>query len=629
MTSAAVRWLVLIAVLAAASTARAEAGEGRGAPVESCLACHRERAGKAAAVDESGIKRSVHGKLACTACHADLAGARVGALHPRSAAVSRQLAPRMCARCHGAREGSAGERYLRGAHGLRLVGRGLLVAASCLDCHGAHEVTPGAAIDRRELTAVCGRCHRGALAGWRAGVHATGGPRWGKTTPSCLDCHRTHDNLEIDSPGWRAEAGRRCGECHAAERERYRASFHGKALDLQHRRAAGCPDCHGSHPIRSLAADGSPTAGLSRIETCRTCHPGANAAFATYMPHPDVHDRARHGAIYWARLLLIVLLVGVFAFFGVHSVLWLVRSLVFRRTSPEVFRAERERAHKQGAGKIYARFRPIDRYCHVLMMCAFVLLVATGMPLRYHDHDFARRWVQALGGIDLLRVLHRLGAILAFVSFGMHLYGLGAALYHNRQRVVDEQGRVSLRALLRFAFGPDSPAPNRQDFRDCWAHQKWFLGRGPRPQFDRWTYWEKFDYAAVFWGMALMGISGLMLWFPRGAAFFVPGWLINVAAVVHSSEALLAVGFVVLFHFFNVHLRVDKFPLDTSIFTGRISEEEMLTERRRLYERLQADGRLAEERRRAATSPVRILWLAVVVVSMLAVFWNLAARLTG
>jgi hypothetical protein len=122
---------------------------------------------------------------------------------------------------------------------------------------------------------------------------------------------------------------------------------------------------------------------------------------------------------------------------------------------------------------------------------------------------------------------------------------------------------------------------------------KWFFGRGPRPRFDRYTYWEKFDYWAVFWGMGIIGASGLLLWFPVFFARIVPGWVFNVAMLVHGEEALLAVGFIFTLHFFNGHLRPDKFPMDTVIFTGRLTIEELKHERADEYARLEREGALA------------------------------------
>ena len=134
--------------------------------------------------------------------------------------------------------------------------------------------------------------------------------------------------------------------------------------------------------------------------------------------------------------------------------------------------------------------------------------------------------------------------------------------------------------------------PNLKDLEDIIGHFKWFVGKGPRPQFDRYTYWEKFDYWAVFWGMFIIGGSGLLLWFPFFFSQFLPGWIFNIATLVHGEEALLAVGFIFTIHFFNGHIRPEKFPMDTVIFTGRVSEHEMREERSTEYGRLVSEGRL-------------------------------------
>lgn len=135
---------------------------------------------------------------------------------------------------------------------------------------------------------------------------------------------------------------------------------------------------------------------------------------------------------------------------------------------------------------------------------------------------------------------------------------------------------------------------NMQDLKDFWATFKWFLGLGPKPGYGRWTYWEKFDYFAVFWGVAVIGFSGLILWFPEFFTTLFPGWLINVAMIIHSDEALLAVGFIFTIHFFNTHLRPDAFPMDTVIFTGTVPVEEYKHDRPREYEELEKSGKLDE-----------------------------------
>jgi cytochrome b subunit of formate dehydrogenase len=134
--------------------------------------------------------------------------------------------------------------------------------------------------------------------------------------------------------------------------------------------------------------------------------------------------------------------------------------------------------------------------------------------------------------------------------------------------------------------------PNKNDWQDLKATLKWFVGAGPRPRYGRWTYWEKFDYFAVFWGVVVIGSTGLMLWFPEFFTKLLPGWFINVATIIHSDEALLAVGFIFTVHFFNTHFRPDKFPMDTVIFTGRVPIQEFRLDRPREFEELVRTGRL-------------------------------------
>jgi cytochrome b subunit of formate dehydrogenase len=110
--------------------------------------------------------------------------------------------------------------------------------------------------------------------------------------------------------------------------------------------------------------------------------------------------------------------------------------------------------------------------------------------------------------------------------------------------------------------------------------------------FDRWTYWEKFDYWAPFWGMFIIGLSGLTLWFPVFFGKFLPGWAFNVATIVHGEEAFLAAVFLFTVHFFNCHFRPEKFPVDVIMFTGSQTLAEFQHERPLEYARLVREGKL-------------------------------------
>jgi cytochrome b subunit of formate dehydrogenase len=223
------------------------------------------------------------------------------------------------------------------------------------------------------------------------------------------------------------------------------------------------------------------------------------------------------------------------------------------------------------------RFDAFDRGLHLALMTSFLGLAATGLPLLFIEAPWAPRLSRLFGGVAAAGTLHRVFAVVLIGTFLAHL----ARLF---QRIV-----LRKEPLL---WGPASMVPQPRDLREFAAHMKWFVGRGPRPAFDHFTYWEKFDYWAVFWGMAIIGGSGLMLWFPEAFARIVPGQAFNIALVVHGEEALLAVAFIFTIHFFNGHFRPEKFPIDTVIFTGSVPETELQEERPGEYERLARDGRL-------------------------------------
>ena len=147
------------------------------------------------------------------------------------------------------------------------------------------------------------------------------------------------------------------------------------------------------------------------------------------------------------------------------------------------------------------------------------------------------------------------------------------------------------KTLFGFILDPESLVPNLNDLKELIATVKWFFG-GPRPYYGHWTYWEKFDFMAVFWGIAVIGSSGMALWFPEIFSMVLPGWGLNVATIIHSDEALLAAGFIFTIHFYNTHLRPDKFPLDPVIFVGKITVDELKHERPREYDQLVESGEL-------------------------------------
>jgi cytochrome b subunit of formate dehydrogenase len=227
---------------------------------------------------------------------------------------------------------------------------------------------------------------------------------------------------------------------------------------------------------------------------------------------------------------------------------------------------------------MYQRFDRFARVLHGLMMLSFLGLAATGLPLLFNGAIWAGHMARMFGGFHSAGILHRLFAVLMIGCFVAHVM----QLLH----------RLFVRKELEILWGPASLVPQPRDVVEMLQHLRWFARLGPRPQFDHFTYWEKFDYWAVFWGMGIIGGSGLVLWFPGFFSHILSGSLFNVALLIHKEEALLAVGFIFTIHFFNSHLRPEKFPMDTVIFTGRITEHELREERQDEYRRLSADQQL-------------------------------------
>ena len=228
----------------------------------------------------------------------------------------------------------------------------------------------------------------------------------------------------------------------------------------------------------------------------------------------------------------------------------------------------------------FQRFTRLNRVLHILMIVSFMTLALSGMTLKFSYTKWAVILSHLLGGFESAGYIHRFAAVIMFSVFITHLIDL-----YN-------QKRKESKSLLQMIFGKDSMMFNKKDLQDFINSMKWFLGFGERPQYGRWTYWEKFDYFAVFWGIFVIGSTGLTLWFPEFFTNFFPGWVINVATIIHSDEALLATGFIFTIHFFNTHLRPEKFPMDIVIFSGRVPVEEYKIDRPQEYQELVESGKL-------------------------------------
>ncbi|MCB2219982.1 MAG: hypothetical protein KQI35_06260 [Bacteroidetes bacterium] len=553
-------------------------------PVD-CSNCHAEVSN---VYNSSGHGKAHFKKIEnapyCTDCHGTH---RVQSRYDDTAPTYRAAIPTLCGECHredgkavemaDLKEVDAFRDYSSSVHGRGLTEKGLLPSAVCTDCHTTHyilkESDENSSINPKNIPATCATCHKGIYDDYISSDHAINQDEGMKNYPTCADCHTAHIISDITQDAFMNEVTHQCGNCHEDLSETYMETYHGKAYQLGYLEAAKCSDCHGAHRIYNSNNPLSSVSSANIVETCKQCHPDANVRFTGYLTHATHHNKDKYPALYYTFWGMTSLLVGVFGFFGIHLLLWLPRSIQGMRKRKE---------HRKMASSNYhiRRFSRSQRITHIFVILSFIMLALTGMMLKFAGMPWANWLSRILGGVHVAGNIHRFAAVITFGYFIFHVVSL------IRMKI---KRRIP---IGRFIFGKNSLMFNGQDIKDFWGTIKWFVGAGPRPNYGRWTYWEKFDYMAVFWGVAVIGFSGLILWFPEYFTTVLPGWAINVAMIIHSDEALLAVGFIFTIHFFNTHLRPDAFPMDTVIFTGTVPFEEYKADRPREYELLKETGRL-------------------------------------
>lgn len=307
-----------------------------------CGMCHSEQA--------SAFAKSVHASAAageerlkypaCLTCHGNPHGI-VPVKDPASPVYPLNL-PRTCGRCHGSpalakRYGLTNvyQLYIDSIHGFALTKDGLLVAATCASCHGAHHIlsnrNPHSRTYRNNIPATCGRCHAGIEAKYYAGVHGRALKAGNPDAPVCINCHTVHRITRVRLAAFQVRTVATCGRCHKEHLLSYRDTFHGQVTELGFVATARCWSCHGNHLILPASNPKSTIAPRNLIHTCSKCHTDVSASFVTYEPHPNPRDEKLNPTLYYSARFMNLLLLFVFAFFGLHTLLWLVRSWFARR----------------------------------------------------------------------------------------------------------------------------------------------------------------------------------------------------------------------------------------------------------------------------------------------------------
>ncbi len=544
---------------------------------ETCLECHED------VVSAEHFAASAHGANGCLACHSDLTDLEA---HMEG---EQMPGPVDCSRCHK----QEFKDYFDSVHNFDHPN----IDLSCTDCHSdIHSVQLWKG-DKRQANAICATCHSSATAEYNTSIHAQGVAGGNMDAAACIDCHGLHAIASLEDMDAKGRANFKtepCMSCHADEEmmernhvfpvavDTYLESYHGKNFHLGYpEKVAGCADCHTAHQV---LPNGDPNSSLSPdnlVAACGKCHENSSAQFVKFYSHGDMHDKDNYPILYITYIAMTILLVSTFGVFWLHSLMWMFRGFVENREKKKLLAQGKHLHQIKDPHKIYRRFRPVHIFMHLLVIVSFLLLSLTGLPLKFADQPWAKLLMAFFGGAANAGTLHRVGAVITFVYFGMALFMSAKFLFKNLQYPAE---------LFKRLFGPESLCPSLRDIQDVTNTVRWFLFLGPKPTYDRWTYWEKFDFIAVFWGMFAIGGSGLMLWFPEFFGAALPGWVFNVATIIHSDEALLATGFIFTVHFFNTHGRPEKFPMDFVVFNGELPKEEFMEERGDQWKRYEEEG---------------------------------------
>jgi cytochrome b subunit of formate dehydrogenase len=590
---------------------------------EDCLACHSDNTltknvkGKQASlfVDGSKLKHSVHGgmfgcvdchtdvkslvhdaspkKISCAQCHADAQLAYSHSYHAKLAKAGNGPAancqdchggeheilaaddpkspvnhgniPATCGRCHGQKflmesNGESAQAFIsyqESVHG-RAVEKGSKKAAVCTDCHGAHEILPASdtksPISKANVPGTCGKCHTEIENTFNQSIHGQAIARGNQLAPVCTDCHGIHSiksHTDPNSPVSEKNLSRdTCAPCHDGVRlseefgvpgnrvASYFDSYHGLAAEGGSVVAANCSSCHGVHDILPSSDPRSSINPAHLDATCGKCHKGVTQKFTLTKVHMDRGATKDIGtiAVRWVRLIYVVLILLVIGAMFLHNaIIWRSKAVARRKIQ----------------NPFMVRMTTNQRWQHLILLTSFIVLVITGFALK-----FPNSWAaEVLGMGERLRsITHRVAGVVL----------IGAGIYHIFYLAMTREGR---RLIWDFAPGP-------RDVFDAWGTMCYYLGLSKeRPKFGRFSYAEKAEYWALVWGTALMGVTGVMMWAKVWVGDLLARWWVDVATAIHYYEAILATLAIVVWHFYQVFLDPDVYPMNWAWWDGKMPVE--------------------------------------------------------
>jgi formate dehydrogenase gamma subunit len=234
-------------------------------------------------------------------------------------------------------------------------------------------------------------------------------------------------------------------------------------------------------------------------------------------------------------------------------------------TALEINDMNKEQDHKE-LHRYFVRLNPNEKFQHLIFVVCFFMLAFTGIMVWLPEKTFHFLGSAKEPAFIVRGILHRIFGTLMILVCIYHVYYL----------MFKPAGRRWLGDMMI----------KKKDIPDFFHNMLYLIGvKDEPPEFGRFSYKHKMEYAALIAGTTLMSITGLILW----SEFFWDKFFVDIAALVHGMEAVLACLAVMIWHLYEIHLRPHKFPIDRTWLTGIINEEEMKEEYPLHYKKIMSD----------------------------------------
>ncbi len=242
--------------------------------------------------------------------------------------------------------------------------------------------------------------------------------------------------------------------------------------------------------------------------------------------------------------------------------------------------------------KYFFRFNLDERIQHIIFASSIVVLSLTGMPLKFSDSEWAHYLYPFLGGTKGAPIVHKVAGTIMLLVLAYHIYRITVNIYRHHIVPARKKGECN---MLKIILG-QCMVPNLKDALDIRDLMKYLLFfTNVRPRGDNFTWKEKFDYWAPFWGCFIIGLTGIIMWNKEIFSHMLPGLVINFCLIAHSDEALLASLFLFIWHWYNVHYSASVFPMGTVFLTGYLPEELMIEEHYDYYVKIMTENGFEDE----------------------------------